>query len=78
MVFLMIRKKYRAIDCITPEGLRIGSRAGERYFFSNIFPHYVVFGDSHLNPEQETILSLSFVIENASSLFTILMLLELY
>ncbi|MBL4803926.1 MAG: hypothetical protein JKY71_03600 [Alphaproteobacteria bacterium] len=63
------KEKISLIDCVTPEAPGSGSRSGERYFFSNIFPHYVVFGDSHLDPEQETILSLGFVIEDASSLF---------
>lgn len=62
-------EKISLIDCVTSGAPGSGNRAGERYFFSNIFPHYVVFGDSHLHPEQKTILSLSFVIEDASSLF---------
>ncbi|MGH1404140.1 MAG: HEPN domain-containing protein [Alphaproteobacteria bacterium] len=63
------KEKISLINCITSEVPGSGSRAGERYFFSDIFPHYIIFGNDHLNPDQEVITALSFLIEDASCLF---------
>jgi ApeA N-terminal domain 1/Apea-like HEPN len=56
------------IDCITP-GAGSGSRGDDRYHFANIFPHYVLYGNQHLNPLENAIVEVNFVLDDAPTLF---------
>jgi hypothetical protein len=62
-------KKVSLINCIGPSepGVVQGKNGG--YHFVDIFPHYVVIGDQHFNPSDETISSISFVVDDANTLF---------
>lgn len=57
------------IDCITMSGTGSGSRGGERYHFATLFPHFVLFGDQHIAPDQQVITAVDFVIDDATTLF---------
>lgn len=62
--------KVTLIKCMTREALGSGTRGGENYRFASIFPHYVVLGDQHINPNEETITEVHFVVDDASTLFS--------
>jgi hypothetical protein len=63
------RSKVSLIDCITTQGFGSGSRGGERYHFSTIFPHYVIFGDEHIAASDRRIAEVTFLIDDATSVF---------
>jgi hypothetical protein len=57
------------IDCVTMTGTGSGSRGGERYHFANFFPHFVLYGDCHIAPDEPFITAVDFVIDDAATLF---------
>lgn len=57
------------IDCVTISGTGTGSRGGEKYYFANLFPHFVLYGDRHITPDDQVIAGVEFVIDDASTLF---------
>lgn len=61
--------KVSLIQCITTSGTGSGSRGDERYHFANIFPHFVAYGDHHINPDEKTITEVHFVVDDATTLF---------
>jgi hypothetical protein len=61
--------KISLIDCIAMAGTGYTRRGNERYFGAKIFPHYVICGDEHIHPADETISEISFVMDDASTLF---------
>lgn len=61
--------KVTLVDCVTMSGTGTGSRGGERYHFSNLFPHFALFGDHHIAPDQPIITAVDFVIDDAATLF---------
>lgn len=61
--------KVSLIQCITPSVPGSVTRGNERYNFANIFPHYVVLGDDHIAPAEQTIAEVHFVVDDASTLF---------
>ena len=61
--------KVTLIKCITKTGLGTSCRGKEKYNFATLFPHFVVHGDSHISPNDKTITAVSFVIDDASTLF---------
>ena len=61
--------KVSLFDCLLPAVPGHISRGEEQYFFTNIFPHYILHGDCHLTPIEKTISEVSFVIDDASTLF---------
>ena len=63
------RSKVSLIDCITMSGPGTGSRGEERYHFSKVFPHFVVFGDQHISFSDRKIAQASFAVDDAPSLF---------
>jgi hypothetical protein len=63
------RTKVSLIDCITMQRPGSGSRGDERYHFSSIFPHFVIFGDEHVTPTDKKITTVSFHVEDAATLF---------
>lgn len=61
--------KVSLIQCITPPVPSTAGRETESYHFANIFPHYVVHGDHHIDPAEATIAEVFFVVDDASTLF---------
>jgi ApeA N-terminal domain 1 len=57
------------IDCVTPLVPGHGGRPGEEYYFADVFPHFIVYGDSFLAPNDKTITKVHFVIDDATTLF---------
>ena len=57
------------IQGITTSGTGSGSRGDERYHFANIFPHFVAYGDHHIDSDEKTISEVHFVVDDASTLF---------
>jgi hypothetical protein len=60
--------KVSLVNCITP-GVGSGGSREERYHFANIFPHFVVYGDYHINPDENEIAAVHFVVDDATTLF---------
>jgi len=63
------RSKVSLIGCITVSGNGVGMRAGERYHFSTVFPHYAIFGDQYIGSSDRKIRALSFTVDDATTLF---------
>jgi len=61
--------KVSLIDCVTTLIPGHGGRAGEEYYFADVFPHFVIYGDSFLAPGEQTITKLHFVVDDATTLF---------
>lgn len=62
-------KKITCIDCIGLSHNR-SSKAGEViHHYVEVFPHFVVIGDEHLNSESACIKRISFTVDDISSLF---------
>lgn len=57
------------IDCVTMSGTGTGSRGGEGYHFATLFPHFVLYGDLHIDPEEEVVSAIDMVIDDAATLF---------
>jgi hypothetical protein len=63
--------KVSLIDCITSSAPGHGIRyQNEQYFFTEIFPRFVVSGDRHLEPKDPSILAIRFVVDDSSTLFS--------
>ena len=62
------RSKVSLINCIKMSGPGSVSRGAERYHFSSVFPHFVIFGDQHISSSDRTILELSFTVDDAATL----------
>ena len=60
--------KISLIDCIT-SGLGHGGHPEEPYYFSSIFPHFVLLGEKHISSSCRQIQSLSFTTDDASKIF---------
>jgi hypothetical protein len=61
--------KVTLIDCVTAPEPGYARRNEEIYYFASVFPHYVVYGDHHINPGEEEIAEVHFVIDDATTLF---------
>lgn len=61
-------KKVSLIDCIPLSSGSVGGR-DEKQNYLTLFPHYVIFGDKHIDPLEAKILALNFVPKDASTLF---------
>ncbi len=61
--------KISLISCITTSGPGSATRGEESYQFATVFPHFVVYGDNYLGPDEKTIVEVHFVIDDASTLF---------
>lgn len=61
--------KISLIQCITTSGTGSGRRGDESYHFANIFPHFVAYGDHHIDPNEKTITEVRFVVDDATTLF---------
>lgn len=62
------RTRVSLIHCMTL-GFGPGIRWDESYFSAAIFPHFVLFGDEHLTATDKRIISVYFVIDDATTLF---------
>lgn len=63
------RTKVSLINCITTQGPGSGSRGDERYCFSSVFPHFVIFGEQHITATDKKITNVSFHVDDAATLF---------
>lgn len=62
--------KVSLIDCNAPPFTGSASVAGGgEYKFTDIFPHYVVYGRRHLGPAERVIRQVSFVVDDAATVF---------
>jgi hypothetical protein len=61
--------KVTLVNCVTTAGLGYGQRGEERYRFAEIFPHYVVHGAHHFDPNEEMVAEAIFLIDDATALF---------
>lgn len=61
--------KITLIKCVTTSGLGTSYRGEEKFNFAEIFPHYVVHGDCHIDPNDKSISEVHFVVDDASTLF---------
>lgn len=57
------------IDCVTVPGTGSVTRGAEGYEVAKVFPHFVVSGEAHLDPEQMNVVQVRFVVDDASTLF---------
>src|SRR5690348_4780320 len=57
--------KVSLIQCITLSEPGSGSRGDERYYFANLFPHYVIYGDRYITPAEKSIASVHLVVDDA-------------
>jgi hypothetical protein len=61
--------KVSLIECVTTSGPGHAARGGEEYHFASLFPHFVVYGDSHIAPNEKTIAKVHFAVDDATTLF---------
>lgn len=61
--------KVSLINCITISGPGSGTRGTEHYHFSSVFPHFAIFGDEHITSEDRKIAEVSFLVDDAATLF---------
>jgi hypothetical protein len=57
------------INCITKSGTGSGSRGAERDHFATLFPHYVLYGDRYIDPDEAMVTAVEFVVDDATTLF---------
>ena len=62
-------EKITLIDCVTTSIPGRTSTPNGTSFHASIFPHYVVTGNRHIEPEEESISAVELVLENAHVLF---------
>lgn len=62
-------RKVCLIDCVGPPIPGSTTRRTEHYYFANLFPHFVVFGEHDFNPADPAIVAIDFLIDDASTLF---------
>ncbi|HTV59434.1 MAG TPA: HEPN domain-containing protein [Verrucomicrobiae bacterium] len=61
--------KVSLIDCVTPPLPGHASKGSEQYYFVSLFPHFVIYGDRHVAPDDKTIESIHFSVDDATTLF---------
>jgi hypothetical protein len=61
--------KVSLINCITPRVPSSFSSEKGGYHYAKVFPHFVIEGDSHLDPEKKIISAVHFQIDDAHCLF---------
>jgi hypothetical protein len=62
------RSKVSLINCVTMSG-GSATRSVENYYFSSIFPHFVIFGEQRISSSCQIIRELSFTVDDAATLF---------
>jgi ApeA N-terminal domain 1 len=63
------RSKVSLINCGTMSSGTMSSGGNEHHHFSSMFPHFVIFGDQHINSSCRVIRELSFTVDDAETLF---------
>jgi hypothetical protein len=63
------RRKVSLINCITLSTSTSGAPGNEYHQCSRVFPHFVIFGDQHINSSNRTIRRVSFTVDDAPMLF---------
>ena len=61
--------KVSLIDCLTPPEAAFVEHGTDVYYYADVFPHFVVLGDDHLEPRKRVISAVEFLIDDASVLF---------
>jgi hypothetical protein len=61
--------KVSLIDCVTMSGPGHAARGDEEYYFADVFPHFVVSGDTHLTPHEKTVAKIHLAFDDATTLF---------
>lgn len=61
--------KVTLIDCVSEEQTTRISETGVRSRFVRMFPHFILEGLAHVDPQEANISRISFVLEHASALF---------
>lgn len=56
--------KVSLIDCVQVSSQTIRDSTGRRRAFADAFPHYVLHGDRHIDPEDEVISAVSFSLDD--------------
>lgn len=64
-------RKVSLINCwmINGPGTRTNTREGDSLHYYDIYPQYVIFGDQHIANADKTITEVSFLIDDATTLF---------
>jgi hypothetical protein len=60
--------KVTLAECITTSGTGHSTR-GDGYYFASLFPHYVIYGEHHIEPADAKITAVHFVVDDATKLF---------
>ena len=61
--------KVTLVECIIPPMTGYSTRGERKYYFTSIFPHFIVYGDRHIDPVDKCIAAVHFVVADASTLF---------
>jgi hypothetical protein len=61
--------KVTLIKCVIPPAPGSVSRGNQGYYYTNIFPHFVVYGDRHIDPTEKQITAVNFFMDDATTLF---------
>jgi ApeA N-terminal domain 1 len=61
-------KRVSLLGCISP-GTGTAFYGSEGYHFSEVFPHFVIYGNQHIGSQEKRITEIDFVIEDATTLF---------
>jgi hypothetical protein len=61
-------KRVTLLGCLS-SGPGTASYGSERYHFAEVFPHFVVYGNQHIGPQEKKIMAIDFVIDDADTLF---------
>ena len=61
--------KVSLIDCVAPQTPGSYSSEHGSYYFTNVFPHFVIQGAHHISPEEKTIEAVHFHMDDAATLF---------
>ncbi|WSG95382.1 hypothetical protein U8P76_23740 [Rhizobium johnstonii] len=66
---LQDKRAVTLIDCNLPPTAGSSHSKKGSYRFANIFPHYVIFGDAHLNPEEPVVSRISWYLDDIDLAF---------
>jgi ApeA N-terminal domain 1/Apea-like HEPN len=61
--------KISLIKCVTMSGPGYADRGADKYHFSTVFPHFVAYGDSHIEPDEKKISKVHFATDDLTTLF---------
>lgn len=61
--------KVTLIQCVTMEGPGFSSQYGETYHYAKLFPHFVLEGSRYVSPNDQAIVDIRLVLDDATALF---------